>query len=422
MLTGEQQKIVNEIINHPAQITFIQGKAGSGKTFLIKTLAKKLYNLQILCPTNLAASIYKDNKMAKTIHSFFYGAFDDIDEGYQNPQNYPDNELKKERFKFKLQNVNTIIFDEISMVRADTFEMMNKICQVANNSSIPFGGIRIIIVGDLFQLPPIVEDEATYSYLKKEYNGFYFFNSHVIQKNISSICFFELNSSIRQDNDKDFEEVLDGLRTLPIDVSLLDYLNTRIFSDVEIPSDIPVIATSNSVVQNINETRLKKLPGNLFISKAKIEIKERINNEYLEFDFEDNYSLDNDRYYNLELPSQFEGCLCLKIGARVICTRNDKKAGYINGDFGTVTNVSPSCVDVRLDRTGSIISVEKYSIKKYKMVYDEKIHELHRVIPYFQRITQFPLKSAYAFTVHKSQGQTYDRMMLDLQSHIFLCV
>ena len=180
MLTGEQQKIVNEIINHPAQITFIQGKAGSGKTFLIKTLAKKLYNLQILCPTNLAASIYKDNKMAKTIHSFFYGAFDDLEEGFQDPQNLPSERCNM--FAPRIRQIKMLIIDEISMVRSDTFEMMNVICQRCMGNNDPFGGIPVVVVGDMFQLPPIVSDEAVLAYLKREYGGIYFFNSHVIQK------------------------------------------------------------------------------------------------------------------------------------------------------------------------------------------------------------------------------------------------
>ena len=413
-LTDEQQKIAYEILNHPTPITFIQGKAGTGKTHLIKTLVKKLGGVQILCPTNLAASNYSQ---AKTLHSFFYGEFDNIDEGYQNPSNYY--KIRDQRFYFNIFNTSILIIDEASMVRSDTFEMMNKICQVAKNSSAPFGGIRVIIVGDLFQLPPIVEDEETYKYLKNEYGGLYFFDSHVIKKNINSICFFELRQSVRQNNDKSFEKVLDGLRALPADVPLLDSLNTRVISGSDIPSDIPVIATSNAEVNHINETRLKELPGRVYVSKAEIKIKERKGDEYIEFFYDESYPLDIDKYYQIELPSQFEGCLRLKIGSRVIITRTNRRAGYINGDYGTVSDVSSGIVEVKIDRTDETVQVYKTNIFKFKMIYNESTHELYRDFNYFQRIKQYPLKMAYAFTIHKAQGQTYDRMLLDLQSHIF---
>ena len=162
-LNDEQKTIVTDILRRPVPITVIQGKAGTGKSYLIRELAPRLGNTQILCPTNLAKLVYRS---AQTMHSFFVWEFDDLVEGYQNPDGY--NALRTRYFYGKSEYVDALIFDEISMVRADTFEMMNKICQVAKRSSAPFGGIRVIIVGDLYQLPPIVEEEAIYEYLMKE--------------------------------------------------------------------------------------------------------------------------------------------------------------------------------------------------------------------------------------------------------------
>ena len=182
-LTPEQQSIANAILSSKSPITIIQGKAGTGKSFLIKSIVPQLGSVQILCPTNLAKQVYPS---ASTMHSFFYGEFDNLDEGYQNPNEYT-YVRSGQWFLPRIAGVDTFIFDEISMVRSDTFEMMNKICQVAKRSSKPFGGIRVIAVGDMMQLPPIVEEEDVYKYLIKEYGGIYFFDSHIIRKELSAI-------------------------------------------------------------------------------------------------------------------------------------------------------------------------------------------------------------------------------------------
>ena len=159
-LNQEQQAVANAILTSNTPITIIQGKAGTGKSYLVKSIIPQLGRVQIICPTNLAKQVYP---YASTMHSFFYGEFDDLDEGYQNPSSY--NFVRSGQwFLPRINSVDTFVFDEISMVRADTFEMMNKICQVARNSSKPFGGIRVIAVGDMMQLPPIVEEEEVYKY------------------------------------------------------------------------------------------------------------------------------------------------------------------------------------------------------------------------------------------------------------------
>ena len=184
MLTNEQQQVVNACINNPAPITIIQGKAGSGKSYLVRELAQQLENAVILTPTNMAKTVYQ---YAQTYHSFFYGELDNLDEGYQNALDYcfHNNSWCVDR----ISHVRVMIFDEISMVRSDYFEMMNKICQAVKRNSLPFGGIQVVLVGDMFQLPPIVEDEEIYRYLLKEYGGVYFFNSHIIQNNICNIVY-----------------------------------------------------------------------------------------------------------------------------------------------------------------------------------------------------------------------------------------
>ena len=185
--TSEQQRIIDEFMRNPAPLILIQGKAGTGKSYMIRELASRVPGTVILTPTNMAKSMYAN---AATMHSFFYGEFDDLDEGYQNPSKYnPFRNSYHSYFESKLRGVRTIIIDEISMVRADTFEMMNVICQKTLRSSEPFGGIKVIMVGDLFQLPPIAEDDQTIKYLNAEYGGMYFFNSHVVKENATRLKF-----------------------------------------------------------------------------------------------------------------------------------------------------------------------------------------------------------------------------------------
>ena len=155
------------ILTNPAPITFIHGKAGCGKTYLLQKLATEVTGCTILTPTNLAANLYRN---ALTMHSFFWGAFDNLDEGFQNPNNINSNVLHSRAASY-IQSVKILVVDEISMVRADSFEMMNKVFQQVLGNPKPFGGIPVVVVGDLFQLPPVVSDEAIRQYLNKEYGG-----------------------------------------------------------------------------------------------------------------------------------------------------------------------------------------------------------------------------------------------------------
>ena len=416
-----QDDVIKYLKDIPQGITFVHGKAGCGKTHLIKDLVGMVSGCQVLAPTNMAANLYSS---ARTIHSFFWGALDDLEEGYQNPNNLEGRGLM--RTIAELANVKLLIIDEISMVRSDLFEMMNQICQRIRNNTRPFGGIPIVVVGDLFQLPPVVSDDAVLEYLKKEYGGVYFFNSHVIKNNIQKIKFFELTKSYRQKNDPDFVKLLDAFRQ-PLSasqkVNLLDLINNRVTNNL--PNDAVYIASSNEEVRQVNTQKLGELPGQLETIFAKYTIQKKDGSGNVELNH--NQLPSKEDIYEIVLPSAYDSELSFKRGARVMMTKNSKNR-YINGDFGTIVDYNGQYFTIKIDGKQEPVKcpdpLDRYKDgqmyeRRYEMDYDPAKHKLVKKTPYIQRTKQYPIKLAYAFTIHKAQGRTYDKVILDLNSHIF---
>jgi len=416
-----QDDVLTYLRTVPSGITFIHGKAGSGKTYLIQKLISEISGCQVLAPTNLAASLYIG---ARTIHSFFYGALDDLDEGYQNPENL--NSANLLPFGIRLKGIKMLIIDEISMVRADLFEMMNQVCQKALNKNAPFGGIPLVVVGDMFQLPPIVSDDEVMKYLQKEYGGIYFFDSHIIRKEINNIRLFELTKSYRQVNDPSFVKILDAFRQplSPKDkVAIMNAINSRVTGTL--PKDAVYIASSNEEVRQVNTQKLSELPGQIATIDAEYTIQKKDGSGNVTLKHSDLPS--NEDICEIVVPSAYDSQLRFKRGARVVLCKSSKYWGYINGDFGTIEDFNGDYFTIRLD-SNAIVKCpnpnDKYKFNqmneyRYEMEYDQVKHRLVRKSPFIQKTKQFPLKLAYAFTIHKAQGQTYDKVILDLNSHIF---
>ena len=417
-----QEDVLRYLRTIPAGITFIYGKAGCGKTHLIKRLVSEISGCQVLTPTNLAASLYRG---ARTIHSFFSGALDKLDEGYQNPDNLSNKNL--ESFGYILKHLKLLIIDEISMVRADLFEMMNQICQKAMSSNSPFGGIPLVLVGDMFQLPPIVSEDAVLEYLKIEYGGIYFFNSHIIQKEIQNIKLFELTKSHRQANDPTFVKILDAFRE-PLSperkVEIMNAINSRVTD--EFPKDAKYIASSNDEVRQVNTNKLSELPGGIKTIDAEYTILKKGGTEHITLRHSDLPS--KEEINEIILPSAYDSQLTFKIGAEIVFCKSSKYWGYVNGNFGTIQGFNGEYFTIKLKDSDNIVmcpnpndrfKFDQMNEYRYDMEYDTQKHKLVRKKPFIQKTKQFPIKLAYAFTIHKSQGQTYDNVILDLNSHIF---
>ena len=416
-----QEDVLNYLKNIPQGITFVHGKAGCGKTYLIKKLVGMVAGCQVLTPTNMAANLYHG---ARTIHSFFWGGLDSLEEGYQDPHNLQGRDLT--RCKAELGAVRMIIIDEISMVRSDLFEMMNQICQKVKGNLSPFGGIPIIIVGDMFQLPPIVSDDAVLEYLKKEYGGIYFFNSHIIQREILNIKYFELTKSYRQANDPEFVKILDAFRqpmSTSQKVDIMNLINNRVSSTL--PNNAVYIASSNDEVRQVNTLKLSELQGEPQTIYAQYTVLKKDWSDHVELNHKQLPS--NEDIFEIVLPSAYDAMLTFKKGARVMFTKNSK-GRYINGDFGTIEDYNGQFFTIKVDSTHQTIKCpdpfDRYKDsqmyeRRYEMEYDPSKHKLTRKTPYIQRTKQYPLKLAYAFTIHKAQGQTYEKVILDLNSHIF---
>lgn len=375
-----------QFIENTGTHLFLTGKAGTGKTtFLRRLKAESPKRMIVLAPTGIAAI----NAGGVTIHSFFQLPF----APYVPESSFSADGKAAYRFRFGKEKINIIrsidllVIDEISMVRADLLDAVDAVLRRYRDRGKPFGGVQLLMIGDLQQLAPVVKDEE-WQLLRKYYDTPYFFSSQALKQ--TEYCTIELKKVYRQ-NDGTFLELLNRIRENRCDRQVLEALNRRYIPNFAPDKEEGYIrlVTHNYQAQRINDHELEQLPGRSYAFRAKIEGK------FPEYSYPTDELLE------------------LKRGAQVMFVKNDTSGEhrYYNGMIGEVTAVSPGGIEVRSKggNTAFLLQEEEWANAKY--VLDEETKEIKEEIEGVFR--QYPLKLAWAITIHKSQGLTFERAVID---------
>ena len=359
---------------------YLTGAAGTGKTTLIERVKdESLLKKMVVAPTGVAAL----NIGGSTINSAFRIGFD----------TFPViQESKDPRFKKLLKNLELLIIDEISMVRAPMLDAISETLQIHRNSSKPFGGIHVLACGDLFQLPPVVKENEE-SAIFERYGSVYFFSADNFQA-IEKPIFFELVTSFRQQDDKEFYNLLNNVRLGKNLESSINMIN-KTCHNPEFDTESSLIITSRKYrAEQINDEMLSRIDGPMTAAKSK----------------EQGELNEND------LPAPRE--LRVKEDAKVMFIKNDPDGRWVNGTIGVVIDCSDKnkkVIKVKVDK--EVFKVKREEWNKVRYVYDEYNDEMEEEV--VSSFKQFPLKLGWAVTIHKAQGLTLDSCSVDLGEGAF---
>lgn len=376
-INNEFQKALDLIEN--GENVFITGNAGTGKSTLLayfRQTTKK--NVVVIAPTGIAAI----NVGGQTIHSLF---------------RFPLKVLKDNDIpalpKYFASQIDTLVIDEVSMVRADLMDGIDLALRKSlHKPRTPFGGVQVVFIGDLFQLPPVMPGIDLKTYFNSNYGGPYFFYSRAFKNRRKKIKTVNLQKIYRQHDDT-FIRLLNGLRSVYIKDDIIDELNTRVMdrdSNPDVENHV-LLATTNKVVKAINQAGLNELDGS--VHKYFADIK----GDFKESDY----------------PT--ESTLELKVGANIMFLKNDPEKRWVNGSLGTIALLSKNEIHVKIN--GEVHPVERDSWTKIQYNYNKGSKDLdENVVGSFR---QFPIRLAWAITIHKSQGQTFDHVVVNLAGGTF---
>ncbi len=367
---------VRRLLDAGCPLVFVSGNAGTGKTTLIHYLREQVHHRHVvLAPTGVAAL----NAGGMTIHSFFRFPPRILDPGQVRPPADPT----------LYQRLELIIIDEASMLRADLVDGIDRFLRACHGDARPFAGVQLLLLGDLFQLPPVTSRAEGEVLEARGYAGPYFFDAFALEG--LALEHVELAEVFRQ-SDVRFVGLLDQLRLGEDMETAIAELNDRCCGESK--GHEITLACTNQVADALNTEALAALPGEARLFLGQVE---------------GGFNLDGDR-----LPSPLE--LHLKPGARVMFTKNDEDGRWVNGSLGTVTWISGSRVEVEM-ADGGRREVERVSWQSYRYRLDRAKERI--VAEEVGRYTQFPLMLAWAVTIHKSQGKTLGRALVDLGAGAF---
>lgn len=377
---NEQFRKALDLLEYSDKHIFITGRAGTGKSTLLayaRSITKK--KMAILAPTGVAAV----NINGQTIHSFF---------GFK-----PDITLTKVKKisgnrRNIYKNLDTIIIDEISMVRADLLDCVDKFLRLnGKNKTASFGGIQMIFIGDLYQLPPVITAKEK-NIFTQQYKSGYFFSAFVFQS--LEMEFIELEKIYRQKDEK-FINLLNCIRNNTATAADLALLNKRLDPNFK-PKErdfYVYLTTTNDLSRQINDEHLKKIKGKFFYFEGRIE-----------GEFEEKY-----------LPTDVK--LSLKIGAQIMLLNNDSQGRWINGSIGKIVDIidrkngGADMISVELEN-GATVEVTPYDWTIYSYAYNSRLNILETET--IGSFSQYPLKLAWSLTIHKSQGKTFPKVIIDI--------
>lgn len=389
-----QLKLAYDFLQYTNQNVFLTGKAGSGKTTFLKNLKKNSPKRTIIvAPTGVAAI----NAGGVTIHSFFQLSFGpqipDGQYGMQGADESSGNSFRAKRFSKKkiniIRSLDLLIIDEISMVRADMLDAIDAVLRRYRHRHKPFGGAQLLMIGDLQQLSPVVKEDE-WNILKKYYNTFYFFSSRALKQ--SRFTGIELKYIYRQ-SDQIFIDLLNKVRENILDESTVKVLNGRYVKDFN-PKDEEgyiMLTTHNYQSQRVNASRLNRLTTKMHSFEC------RVKGEFPE------HSYPADQLFQL------------KVGSQVMFLKNDStgEQRYFNGKIGKVVNINDDTIEVQCKNETDVIKVERDVWENTKYALNDQTSEIEEDI--VGQFVQFPLKLAWAITIHKSQGLTFDKAIIDAQ-------
>lgn len=387
LLLNDDFKYALDVLEKSGRSLFITGKAGTGKSTLLQlfrnTTRKKA---AVLAPTGVAAL----NVQGQTIHSFF-----GFPPRVLTPQEASRKVARKDLLRL-YKNLEVLIIDEISMVRADILDGMDRFLRINRESYLPFGGVQVVFFGDLFQLPPVVtKDPVEASYFQDYYETPYFFSGKVFQETDFQLDMLELRKVYRQES-RHFLRLLEAVRVNELDHDDLDDLNERHLPGFGETDGYITLCSRNATADRINQRELSLLdtPEYGFLAEVK-------------------GSFDPSLY-----PT--EPALRLKKGAQVMFVKNDvEERRFVNGTIGKIVELSKEKIIVQTEEAGGKkrqieVPQAEWEIVRYKSGATGDIEA--ESIGSFR---QYPLKLAWAITIHKSQGKTFDKVLIDLGGGAF---